>query len=71
MIVINYHSLHFFCRLFLAICDSDTVRTSLLEEHHLHQASICAIRFGTMSRMVDPEKIGVRIEVAESKFIIE
>jgi hypothetical protein len=54
----------------LGICDCDAVSQSLLNERQWCQKSICAIRFGAMSRMPDLKNIGIRIELVESKYSI-
>lgn len=38
----------------------------LLEEQTRHEGSICAIRFGELTRMSDAKDIGLRIELVES-----
>ncbi|CAF3304259.1 unnamed protein product [Rotaria sp. Silwood2] len=51
--------------LFLSICDSDEVNQFLLKEREHHKASICAIRFGALSRLTNVKDIGVRVDLLE------
>jgi hypothetical protein len=57
-------------RLFLAICDDDIVSQILFSKREYCEKSICAIRFGAMSRMSDLKDIGVRIDLVDSEYFI-
>ncbi|CAF4972178.1 unnamed protein product, partial [Rotaria sp. Silwood1] len=51
--------------LFLGICDSDEVNQILLQEREHYKTSICAIRFGALSRLINIKDIGIRIDLLE------
>ncbi|CAF3651810.1 unnamed protein product [Rotaria sp. Silwood1] len=51
--------------LFLGICDSDEVNQILLQEREHYKTSVCAIRFGALSRLMNIKDIGIRVDLLE------
>ncbi|CAF4335294.1 unnamed protein product, partial [Rotaria sordida] len=48
-----------------AICDSDEIDQILLKTRESYKKSICAIRFGSLSRLLNVKDIGVRVDLVE------
>ncbi|CAF3730098.1 unnamed protein product [Rotaria sordida] len=50
------------------ICDSDEIDQILLKTRESYKKSICAIRFGSLSRLLNVKDIGVRVDLVEHLF---
>jgi hypothetical protein len=57
-------------RLFLGLCDSDWIGQILLEKNKRDGKAICAMRFGSIHHMTSAKNIGIRIDLADSKYFI-